>query len=288
MTSTNSTLTYEATSRTVSTPDGDLHYHEAGGGPPLLLLHGSGPGVSGWANFRGNLPVFAEHFRTLVLDMPGFGKSFDPAGNPVEAAGASVLAFLDALGIERLPIVGNSMGGGVAATVAAGHPDRVTRLVTIGGVGTPLFTPIPAEGIKLLVDFVEDPTRDRLIAWMESMVYDTAVLTDEFVQLRWDSATDPVALAAIRRMYNREMLANMRTRMMNPARVTMLTQIQAPTLVTFGRDDRVTPLDAMLIPMRYIPRGEVHIFHDCGHWAMIERKTEFESVVLSFLRRDDA
>jgi len=278
---------HDATSRMVSTPDGDLHYHEAGEGLPLLLLHGSGPGVSGWANYRGNLPAFAEHFRTLVLDMPGFGKSYDPPGNPVAAAGKAVLAFLDAMGIDQVPIVGNSMGGGVAAGVAAGQPDRVSRLVTIGGVGTQLFSPIPAEGIKLLVDFVEDPTRERLVSWMESMVYDPSILTDEFVQLRWDSATDPDALAGIRRMYNRDLLANMRTRLMDPARVAMLTQIQAPTLVTFGRDDRVTPLDAMLIPMRYIPRGEIHIFHDCGHWAMIERKPEFESVVLGFLRRDE-
>lgn len=281
-----SELTHESTSRTVATPDGELHYHEAGDGPPLLLLHGSGPGVSGWANFRGNLPVLAEHFRTLVLDMPGFGKSYDPTGNPVEAAAPAVLAFLDALGLGAVSIVGNSMGGGVAAAVAAAHPARVRRLVTIGGVGTPLFSPLPAEGIKLLVDFVEDPTHERLVAWMESMVYDTAVLTDEFVQLRWESATDPVALAAIRRMYNREMLSNMRARMMNPARIAMLAQIEAPTMVTFGRDDRVTPLDAMLIPMRYIPRCEIHVFHDCGHWAMIERKLEFESVVLSFLLRD--
>ena len=71
-----------ATSRTLATPDGDLHYHEAGDGPPLLLLHGSGPGVSGWANFGGNLPLFAEHFRTLVLDLPGFGTSHAVDGQP--------------------------------------------------------------------------------------------------------------------------------------------------------------------------------------------------------------
>ena len=75
-------LTHDATSRTLDTPKGTLHYHEAGDGPPLLLLHGSGPGVSGWANFRGNLPAFAEHYRTLVLDMPGFGKSYSSERQP--------------------------------------------------------------------------------------------------------------------------------------------------------------------------------------------------------------
>jgi len=280
-------LTYEATSRTLSTAKGDLHYHEAGEGPPLLLLHGSGPGVSGWANFRGNLPVFAEHFRTLVLDMPGFGSSYDPDGNPGLSAPEAVLDFLDGLGLDSVPILGNSMGGGVAARLAAGHPDRVSRLVTIGGVGVQLFSPLPAEGIILLVEFVEDPNRERLVKWMRSMVYDPAVLTDEFVEMRWKSATDPVALAGIRKMYNLAMLDNMKTRMLSStAALDWLPNIKAPTLLTYGRDDRVTPLDAMLVPMRFIPTCEVHIFHNCGHWAMIERKDEFESVVLSFFARD--
>jgi 2-hydroxy-6-oxonona-2,4-dienedioate hydrolase len=280
-------LTAESTSRTLTTDLGDLHYHEAGDGPPLLMLHGSGPGVSGWANFRGNLAAFAAHFRVLVLDMPGFGISYAPEENPVMHAPTAVSGFLDALGIDRLAVVGNSLGGGVAARLAAAEPERVARLVTLGGVGVPFFSPLPAEGIIRLVEFVEDPTRDRLVQWMRSMVYDPAVLTDEFVEMRWKAATDPTALAGIRRMYNAEMLANLRPAMLdNPGTFAMLRQIQAPTLLTWGRDDRVTPLDGAIAPMRMIRRCELHVFYDCGHWCMIERKDEFESVVLSFLLRD--
>lgn len=281
-------LTHDATSRTLETSKGILHYHEAGSGPPLLLLHGSGPGVSGWANFRDNLPVFAEHYRTLVLDMPGFGKSYSCDGSPLFAAAPAVLDFLDAMSLDSVPIVGNSMGGNVAARIASGHPERVSRLVTIGGVGFGLFNPSPPEGIKLLVQFVEDPTRERLIAWMESMVYDTRILTDEFVEMRWQAANDPDALADVKRMFNSKVLSGMR-RGAGPVavdQVGMLTKIEAPTLITYGRDDRVTPLDNVLVPMRLIKRCEVHVFYDCGHWAMIERKDEFESVVLAFLRRD--
>ena len=72
----------------------------------------------------------------------------------------------------------------------------------------------------------------------------------------------------------------------NPETLGMLRRIQAPTLLTWGRDDRVTPLDGAIAPLRLIPRCELHVFPDCGHWAMIERKAEWESVVLSFLRRD--
>lgn len=280
-------LTAEATSRTLATPDGDLHYHEAGEGPPLLLVHGSGPGVSGWANFSGNLALLAEHFRTLVLDLPGFGRSHPVKGSPVLHAPGAVLAFLDGLGIDRLAMLGNSLGGGVVAGLAANHPERVSRLVTLGGVGVPFFSPLPPEGIVRLVEFVEDPTRERLHQWMRSMVFDPAVLTDDFVETRWAAASDPEALAAIRTMYSREMLEVLRPLMLgNPETLGMLGRITAPTLLTWGRDDRVTPLDGAIAPLRLIPRCELHVFPDCGHWAMIERKAEFESVVLSFLLRD--
>ena len=282
-----SELTHDSTSRTLETAKGTLHYHEAGEGPPLLLLHGSGPGVSGWANFRDNLPAFAAHFRTLVLDMPGFGKSYSCEGSPMLAAAPAVLDFLDGLALDSTPIVGNSMGGNVAARVAANHPDRVSRLVTIGGVGFSLFNPTPTEGIKLLVQFVEDPTRDRLMAWMESMVYDPAILTEEFVELRWQAATSPGALSDVKKMFNVKSLAAMRSgRGVAADQVAILSSIKAPTLLTCGRDDRVTPMDSLLVPMRLIRNCEVHVFPDCGHWAMIERKAEFESVVLSFLLRD--
>jgi 2-hydroxy-6-oxonona-2,4-dienedioate hydrolase len=285
-----SELTFESTSKFLDTAKGKLHYHVAGDGPPLLLLHGSGPGVSSWANFRGNLPVFAGHFTTYMLDMPGFGKSYSPDVNPMLAAPGAVLDFLDGLGLGPLPIVGNSMGGAVAARIAAGHPERVSRLAAIGGVGLGLLSPSPPEGIKLLVEFVENPTRDRLVKWMESMVYDTAILTDEFVQMRWESANDPRTAADIKKLYNRAMLEGMRTgRAFGAAdAVATMTKIKAPTLVMFGRDDRVTPLDGSLAAMRLIAQCELHVFYDCGHWAMIERKDEFESTVLAFLLRDRA
>ena len=292
--------TFDATSHTVETEAGTLHYHDvddrphdvaahdvaAHGRPPLLLLHGSGPGVSAWANFGDNLAAFAPHFRVIALDFPGFGTSYSCADNPLAVAPGAVTDRLDALGIDRVSILGNSMGGNVAARVAAAHPERVDRLVTIGGLGVALFSPSPPEGVKLLVQFVEDPTRDRLIAWMGSMVFDPAILTDEFVEMRWRTANQPGALDDVRRMFNPKVLAAMRRAPLGaPDQVATLARVRAPTLVTWGRDDRVTPLDNVLIPLRVIRNCEVHVFPDCGHWAMIERKAEFERVVLEFLLR---
>lgn len=282
-----SAITAESTSRTLATPSGEIHYHEAGEGPPLVLLHGSGPGVSAWANFGENLVVFAGRFRALAVDLPGFGRSYHPEMPAPLHGPTAVLEFLDGLGIEQAPIVGNSLGGNIAARVAANHGDRVTRLVTMGGVGVPLFSPLPSEGISRLVDFVEDPTRSRMIEWMRTMVHDPAVLTDAFVEMRWQAASAPGALEGIRQIYSRDMLAVLRDLMLdNTETLAQLRRIQAPTLITWGRDDRVTPLDGFIAPMRLIRNAELHVFPDCGHWAMLERKAEWERVVLSFLTRD--
>ena len=195
-------FTYESTLREITTDAGVLRYHEAGptDGPPLLLLHGSGPGVTGWRNFRGVLGTFAEFFHCLVLEFPGFGVSDDFGGHPMITALDAVVRFVDALGLEAVDIVGNSMGGGVAINYAIAHPDRVRRLVTIGGIGRNILTPGPAEGIRLLQEFTEEPSRERLIRWLHSMVYDPAIVTEELIEERWSHATDPQTLAGARRI----------------------------------------------------------------------------------------
>jgi pimeloyl-ACP methyl ester carboxylesterase len=281
-------LTYDGTLREMPTAAGTLRYHESGDGPALLLLHGSGPGVTGWRNFRGILGTFAEHFRCLILEFPGFGVSDDFGGHPMLTAHGAVVTFVDELGLDSVDIVGNSMGAGVGINFAIHQPAKVRRLVTIGGIGTNLVSPGPSEGIKLLQEFTENPTRQRLIDWLQSMVYDPALVTEELIEERWVSATDPPTLESARRMYGKAAFAQMMKAMRAsdaPMPWAMMHKVKAPTLLTWGRDDRVSPLDMALIPMRTIPNAELHVFPNCGHWAMIEAKTAFEATVLAFLRR---
>ncbi|WP_210086721.1 alpha/beta fold hydrolase [Mycobacterium sp. OAE908] len=274
--------------REIAVSAGVLRYYDAGEGPTLLFLHGSGPGVTGWRNFRGVLPTFAERFRCLILEFPGFGVSDDFGGHPMVTAQGAVAPFLDALGVDRVDIVGNSMGGGVGINFAIHHPDRIGRLVTIGGIGTNIFSPGPSEGIRLLQEFTEEPTRQRLVDWLNSMVYDQGLVTEQLIEERWKLATDAETLASARRMYGKAAFAQMMA-MMKAADVPMpwaqMHKVAAPTLLTWGRDDRVSPLDMALIPMRTIPNAELHVFPNCGHWAMIEAKEAFESAVMAFLTR---
>ncbi|MEZ5167384.1 MAG: alpha/beta hydrolase [Acidimicrobiales bacterium] len=135
--STSAAFTAERTSRTVTTPDGDLHYHEAGDGPPLVLLHGSGPGVKRVANFGETLTSFAEEFRCLALDIPGFGRSYDPElPAPLHGPNA-VVAFLDASGSNGPRSSATRSGATSRRRSRPTTPERVSRLVTMGGVGLP-------------------------------------------------------------------------------------------------------------------------------------------------------
>jgi 2-hydroxy-6-oxonona-2,4-dienedioate hydrolase len=246
--------------------------------------------VTGWRNYRGNLPVFARHFRCLALEFPGFGVSDPTPENPMATAPKAVLRFLEGLGLDRVDVIGNSMGGFVAVGLAVAHKDLFRKVVTIGGVGRNLLSPGPSEGLNLLVEFAENPTRDNLVQWLRSMVHDPALLTDELIEERWASATEPATLEASRRIYGRQAMAAMQAAQSQSDQPiwAMLHKVAAPTLLTWGRDDRVTPLESALLPMRTIPKAELHVLPDCGHWAMIEQKEAWESAVLAFLTRPEA
>lgn len=281
-------VTYEGTKREIATDKGVLRYHEAGEGPPLLLLHGSGIGVSGWRNYRGNLDVFAEHFRCYILEFPGFGVSDPIDGHPVLTAGSSVLRFMNALGIESAAMIGNSMGGVVGVNVAMRNPERVRKLVTIGGVGPNIFSQHPSEGTRLLQDFADAPSRDKLVRWLEAMVYDRALITEERIEERWAGAADPESHKTLAAMYGSKAFEAQQQAMADsgvPPYWSMIGKVACPTLLTWGRDDRQCPPDMAMIPMRMIPDAELHIFPKCGHWVMIEAKQAFERVTLEFLLR---
>ncbi|MFI2474242.1 alpha/beta fold hydrolase [Nocardia xishanensis] len=281
-------VTYEGTKREIATGKGVLRYHEAGQGPPLLLLHGSGIGVSGWRNYRGNLDVFAEHFHCYVLEFPGFGVSDPVDGHPVLTAGSSVIRFMDAVGIESAAIIGNSMGGVVGVNVAMKHPERVSKLVTIGGVGPNIFSQNPSEGTRLLQEFADAPSREKLVRWLECMVYDRATITEQRIEERWETARDPESHRTLAAMYGSVAFEAQQKAMADsvaPPYWSMMGKVACPTLLTWGRDDRQCPPDMPMIPLRLIPNAELHIFPKCGHWAMIEAKQAFERVTLEFLLR---
>lgn len=278
------TLTADATSRYAEAGDLRLHYHEAGPdtGATVVMLHGGGPGVSAWSNFGRNIPVFASAFRTIAVDQVGFGKSAKPAveGNYFGFSAAALAAFLDRLGIGKVHLVGNSLGGGTAVRFALDHPDRVGRLVLMGPGGLSLnaFAPDPTEGVKRLSEFAAEPTREKIEAFIRTMVFDQRLVTDELIDERFASASEPGALQALR---------SMGMSFFTHAEDGMLWRdahrLRHRTLLIWGREDRVNPLDGALVALKVIRRAHLHVFGGCGHWAQLEKFDEFNRLTMSFL-----
>ena len=284
------TLDFDATSKTITAGRFTLHYNESGAdlpGTPVLFLHGSGPGVSGWSNFAGNFAAFAAKRRTIILDMPGFGRSpalkWD-AAYPVVAA-ESVDALLDALGIDQADIVGNSMGGNVACETALAYPSRVRKMALMGpgGLAENLFAPNPSEGSRRLFEFLQKPTREGMVAWVDTMVGNRKVVSDELIDTRLAAALEPGAIPQTMEIFGSIFNPEFRTAPL----WARAEQIKQETLLIWGRDDRMLPYEGAHFAFRHLPNAELHVFSKCGHWAMIEQRTAFNRIVLEYFGRED-
>jgi 4,5:9,10-diseco-3-hydroxy-5,9,17-trioxoandrosta-1(10),2-diene-4-oate hydrolase len=261
-----------------------LHFEEFGSGAPVVFLHGGGPGASGMSNFGRNVPVFARHFRAIVVDQPGFGKSAVSTsdGHYFTIAADAVLGVLDELGIEKAHLVGNSLGGGTAIRFALRHPDRADRLVLMGpgGLSVNVFSPDPTEGVKTLYTFGSKPSREAMTSFLRTLVFDQKLVDDELINERFASAATENALAA---------MAAMGRTFTNPATAEdgMLWReahkIKHEVLMIWGREDRVNPLDGALVALKLIKRMQLHVFGGCGHWAQVEKFHEFNRLAIDFL-----
>lgn len=264
--------------------DLQVHYNDLGeGAETVVMLHGSGPGASGWANFNRNLePLLAAGYRVVLLDCPGWSKS-DPIvcrGSRSDLNATALKGLLDVLGLERVHILGNSMGGHSAVAFALSYPQRVGKLVLMGGGtgGASPFVPMPTEGIKLINALYREPTIDNLKKMMNVFVYDPSDLTEELFQTRLDNMLS-------RRDHLENFVASLAA---NPKQFPdfgpRLGEIKARTLVVWGRNDRFVPMDVGLRLIAGIADAELHVFNNCGHWAQWEHADTFNRLVLDFLQ----
>ncbi|MBV2132189.1 alpha/beta fold hydrolase [Pseudomonas sp. MAP12] len=279
-----SQFTQDNTSHFAQVGDLRLHYNDIGEGEVVIMLHGSGAGATGWANFHRNVDAFvAAGYRVILLDCPGFGKS-DPilTAEPRFVVNARYTkGLMDALDIDKAHLVGNSMGGGSALAFAVEFPERLNKLILMGagGVGkTSLFTPLPMEGIKLLFQVYREPTLDNLKKMLNVFVYDASALTEELVQLRLNSIlANPLHLE--------NFLKSVELSQFNFGDFSAnLPDIRHQTLITWGRDDRFVPIDWSLKLLNGIPNSRLHVFSQCGHWAQWEHAEAFNRLVIDFLQ----
>lgn len=273
-------LSEDGTSEYVDTAAGKIHLHQAGTGHPIVMLHGSGPGATGWSNFNPNMAVLAEDFQVIAPDMPGWGKSHAVSYEDRDHV-TSAVQLLDALGIEKAAFVGNSMGGATSLKVAARYPDRVSHVITMGSgaPGPRMFSPGngPSEGLKILHRGYRDPSPETMRALVDIMSFDPAFASDELVQQRSDNAR-------ARQDHLDNFAAGFGQPRRGEATMADMTSITAPALIIHGRDDRVVHFEAGLRLVSMIADSRLLLLNRCGHWAQLEHADEFNRVVRDFVR----
>lgn len=257
----------------------ETNYHDVGDGAPVVFIHGSGPGVSAWANWRLNLaPIAAQGLRCIAPDMAGFGYSGAPEGLRFSRDGwvDHFAAFVDTLvGDAKVSIVGNSFGGAIALAYAIRYPDRVNRLVLMGAVG--LDFPITDE-LDRAWGHVATPENMR--ALLDIFAFDQQLVSDDLAELRHRASIRPGVMEAFSAMFPEPRQDAVRALASPEADVA---GVVAPTLVIHGRDDRVIPVDVSRRLFELLPNAELHLFSSCGHWTQIEKADRFNALVSGFL-----
>lgn len=275
------------TSREVAVGRRRLHVAEAGQGYPVLLLHGGGPGASGVSNYARNIEALARHFRVLIPDLPGYGLSTkgvdrdDPFG---DLAGA-MLGLLDALGIDRAHLVGNSLGGACALRAALDRPERVSAMVLMGPGGINTTRALPTAGLNKLLDYYggAGPSRDKLRTFIRDyLVHDASRIPESLIDARFAASIDPEVVAAPPLRRPKSLGAALR---MDFSRDRRLSSCQVPTLVLWGAADKVNRPSGGTTLQRTMPHCDHYLFADAGHWVQWERADEFNATTTAFLQQ---
>lgn len=259
----------------------ETNVHDMGEGAPVLFIHGSGPGVSAWANWRLPMPVIANSRRAIAPDMVGFGYTDRPPGiaYTMDTWVQQALDLLDALDIERADVVGNSFGGALSLALAIRAPHRVRRLVLMGSVGVPFaITP----GLDAVWGYT--PSFENMRRIMDVFAHDRSLVTDELAQLRHEASIRPGFQESFGAMFPAPRQRWVDAMASPEAAIRALPH---ETLLVHGREDQVIPLSTSLTLADWIPNSQLHVYGHCGHWTQIEHAARFVRLVGDFLAEAD-
>lgn len=268
----------EGIGKSLMAADHRTNYHESGEGAPLFLLHGSGPGVSGWTNWSKTIGQFDDKWRVIVPDIAGFGftEFKEDSKYNIKLWVHHLIGIMDALGIEKASFVGNSFGGALAIGLALFDPSRVDKLILLG---TPAGEFVQTPGLRGAWTY--EPSVENMRALLELFPYDKSFITDELVKSRYEASAREGAQEALRKLLPKP--KDDGVTMVRGFPDTSLVNIQAPTLVVHGREDNVVPPECGLLLAKTIPNADLYLFGQCGHWVQTEQSEKFVSIVRQFL-----
>jgi 4,5:9,10-diseco-3-hydroxy-5,9,17-trioxoandrosta-1(10),2-diene-4-oate hydrolase len=281
-------ITTELNERTVTVAGKPIFFAESGSGPAVVMLHGGGPGASGVSNYSRNIDALAKHFRVIVPDMPGYGRSAkgvdqdDPFGYLADM----IRGLIDELGIDTAHLIGNSYGGAAALRLALDTPHRVGKLVLMGPGGIGTTRGLPTAGLKSLLSYYggDGPSRDKLATFIRSyLVYDGASVPDDLIDLRYRASIDPEVIADPPLRRPSGPMAPRTLWRMDFTRDRRLKELATPTLILWGRDDKVNRPAGGPMLFNLLPNAELVMTSDTGHWMQWERAELFNRLVVDFL-----
>ena len=254
------------------------NYHDLGGGFPVVFLHGSGPGVTAWANWNKLFPLMKDQYRLIAPDMAGFGftERLPGAVYNMNAWVQQVIDLFDALGLEKAHLVGNSFGGALALSMAIKYPERIQKLVLMGSMGVSF--PI-TYGLDRVWGY--QPSEANMEELLEIFTYDHGFATKELVKTRYESSIQPGFQESFSSLFPEPRQNGVESMAGNE---NYIRNIPHETLIIHGREDRVIPLDNSLKLLRLIDRAQLHVFGRCGHWTQIEHTAAFAELLLGFFQ----
>ena len=271
----------EETDRYADVNGQKIHYNDAGEGPALFCFHGGGPGSNAWDNTKHNLDDLAQHFRCIIMDMPGYGlsdKNVNRGDTPLDIFCAKIiLGLMDHLGIDKAHLYGSSQFSPCCLRFGIEYPKRVGKIIIqASGVarGSNYFTPGPTEGGKMLGVVAQNPTRENMAKLMREFIPKAEFCTDEMIDARLAAALIPDHLAGRAKMPAQS----------NSNLQPLIHQLKAPVLVVWGHQDRVVPWEGALSALAMIPDVRIHIWGGgTGHFVEYEKRDEFNRLVIGFL-----
>jgi len=276
------------TERTVMVAGKPMFVAETGSGPSVVMLHGGGPGASGVSNYSRNIDVLAERFRVIVPDLPGYGRSgkgvnqADPFGYLADM----IAGLLDELRIDTTHLVGNSYGGAAALRLALDTPRRVEKLVLMGPGGIGTTRGAPTAGLKSLLSYYrgEVPSKQKLESFIRNyLVYEADSVPDELIDLRYAASIDPEVMANPPLQRPSGITALRTLWRMDFTRDKRLKDLQTPTLVLWGCDDKVNRPAGGPVLANLLPNAQLVMTSHTGHWLQWERAELFNRLVTEFL-----
>jgi 4,5:9,10-diseco-3-hydroxy-5,9,17-trioxoandrosta-1(10),2-diene-4-oate hydrolase len=280
--------TTNLTEHTITVAGKPIFVAETGDGPAVVMLHGGGPGASGVSNYSRNIDALAQQFRVIVPDMPGYGRSakgVDQA-DPFGYLADMIRGLLDELGLATAHLIGNSYGGATALRLALDTPHRVDKLVLMGPGGIGTTRAAPTAGLKSLLSYYggDGPSREKLETFIRSyLVYDGASVPDDLIDRRYAASVDPEVVAdpPLRRPSGPMALRTLWR--MDLTRDNRLRHLHTPTLVLWGRDDKVNRPTGGPMLVKLMPNAELVMTSRTGHWMQWERADLFNRLVVEFL-----